>query len=496
MPVPPSRSDKRSEITGSGPACDACGLLADTTDMAVFLRSSLVLALAPALVTLLPAMAEAAQRGTPTFTRDVAPIFQAKCEACHRTDSIAPMSLVTFEESRPWARSIRKRVITRQMPPWHIDRTVGISKFKNDRSLTQDDIDTIVAWVDGGTPKGETADMPAARVWPDESSWSLAELFGGPPDLVVTSTPYTMPAEANDAWWKPVVPTGLTEDRWVRAIEIHPSSVAGRKITHHAIAQLEQVEDDPLAQHAGSGGVRPEPNPLTYAGVFMEWAIGKRGEIMRPNSGKLMKADSQIVWDIHYFAIGEEVTDHVELGVYFYPRDEEPERRQVLHRIYAGEVDIPPHAVSATEGFFPMLAAGRVESFQPHMHLRGKAIAMEAIFPNGRREVLSHVADFNFNWHNSYVYADDVAPLLPKGTLLKITAWHDNTVANRSNPDPNVWVGYGNRTVDEMAHAWVNVTYLDDEAYEREVAKREAAKARGGSSSSSSRPFGTISSRW
>jgi hypothetical protein len=121
-----------------------------------------------------------------------------------------------------------------------------------------------------------------------------------------------------------------------------------------------------------------------------------------------------------------------------------------------------------------MRKAGRVESFQPHMHLRGKAMSMEAILPTGQVHILSHVANFNFNWHNSYVYADDAAPLLPKGTILKITAWHDNTAANKANPDPNVWVGYGDRTVDEMAHAWVNVTYMDDEDYLGEVAARKA----------------------
>ena len=134
------------------------------------------------------------------------------------------------------------------------------------------------------------------------------------------------------------------------------------------------------------------------------------------------------------------------------------------------------NTVVATQGFFPLQRAARIESFQPHMHLRGKAMSMEAILPNGRRQVLSHVGDFNFNWHNSYVYGDDSAPLLPKGTLIKVTAWHDNTAANRSNPDPNVWVGYGDRTVDEMAHAWVNVTYFEDDDYQAEVAKREAAE--------------------
>ena len=434
-------------------------------------KSSRVVGLAFAVVAMLPWGAGAAGEGVPTFTKDVAPIFQAKCEACHRAGSIAPMSLVTFQESRPWARSIRERVITRQMPPWHIDQTVGISSFMNDRSLTEEEVDTIVAWVDGGSPMGDAADAPASRDWPDESKWNFAELFGGPPDLVVKSTPYTMPARANDAWWKPAVPTGLTEDRWVRAIEIRPGTVDGRRIIHHAIARLLQEEDDPVAQSIGLG----DGDPLRNTGLFMEWAVGKQGEVMRPNSGKLMKTGSQIAWDIHYSAAGDEVTDHVELGVYFYPKGEEPEHRQVLHLMRAGPVDIPPNSVVVSEGFFPMRAAGRLESFQPHMHLRGKAMAMEAIYPNGRRQILSHVGDFNFNWHNSYVYADDVAPLLPLGTMIKITAWHDNTSANRANPNPNVWVGHGDRTVDEMAHAWVNVTYFDDETYEQEVAKREAA---------------------
>ena len=430
-----------------------------------------VVSLTFALVVALSSAAGAAEEGVPTFTKDVAPIFQAKCEACHREGSIAPMSLVTFQESRPWARSIRERVVTRQMPPWHIDQTVGISAFKNDRSLTEEEVDTIVAWVNGGSPMGDTADMPASRAWPDESKWNFTELFGGPPDLVVKSIPYTMPARANDAWWKPAVPTGLTEDRWVRAIEIRPSTADGRRIVHHVIARLLQEEDDPLAQNIGIG----DGDPLLNTGLFMEWAVGKQGEVMRPNSGKLMKAGSQIAWDIHYSAAGDEVTDHVELGVYFYPKGEEPKHRQVLHLMRAGPVDIPPNTVVVSEGFFPMRAAGRVESFQPHMHLRGKAMAMEAIYPNGRRRILSHVGDFNFNWHNSYVYADDVAPLLPQGTMLKITAWHDNTTANRANPDPNVWVGHGDRTVDEMAHAWVNVTCFDDETYQHEVANRESS---------------------
>ena len=429
-----------------------------------------------AIVAMAPKTAHAAEEeAVPTFTKDVAPIFQAKCEACHRAGSIAPMSLVTYQESRPWARSIKDRVSTRQMPPWHIDPTVGITEFKNDRSLTDTEIDTVVRWVDGGAPRGNAEDMPAAVDWPDESKWYFAERFDGPPDLVIESTPYTVPAEAGNAWWKPRVPTGLTTERWARAIEARPGTVAGRRVTHHAIARIVQEEPDELIRQANQANDVGGVDRSQSAGTFMEWAVGKQGEIMRPGSGKLMMPDSEIQWDIHDAAAGEEITDNVLLGVYLYPEDSPPEHRQVLHLMGTGQMDIPPNSVSMTEGFFPLQRAGRVESFQPHMHLRGTAMSLEAILPSGRRQLLSHVGDFNFNWHNSYVYTDDAAPLLPKGTLMKVTAWYDNTAANRSNPDPNVWVGSGSRTADEMGHAWVNVTYFEDEEYE--VAKREAAQS-------------------
>jgi len=408
----------------------------------------------------------------PTFTKDIAPIFQEKCEACHRTDSIAPMPLTSYEEARPWARSIKARVADRQMPPWHIDKTVGIQAFKNDRSLSDDQIATIVKWIDQGAPKGDVKDLPAAKVWPSEQGWLLAKNFGQTePDLIVRATPYTQKAGANDTWWKPIVETGLTEPRWVRALEIRPGSVKGRKITHHAVERLIQDETDPLAMNA------TDPNGRNLGGTFMEWAVGKQGEIMRPNSGKLMLPGAKIGFDVHYSASNEDVTDAVELGIYFYPKGEEPKFRQVLHNMGATNssgVDIPPNTVKATQGFFVLKENARVESFQPHMHLRGKAMSMEAILPGGQVQMLSHVDDFNFNWHNSYVYADDAAPLLPKGTIIKVTAWHDNTAAKKSNPDPNVWVGHGDRTVDEMAHAWVNVTYLKDDDYQAELETRKA----------------------
>jgi hypothetical protein len=420
------------------------------------------LALAAALA--LPVRAVAAPPAAPTFARDIAPILQEKCEACHRPDSIAPMSLQTFEEVRPWARSIKARVADRQMPPWHIDKTVGIQKFKNDRSLSDDQIATIVKWVDTGAPKGDPKDMPPARQWPDGQGWNYAAQFGQKePDMIIRSEEFTMPAHAQDAWDKRQTPTGITEPKWVRALEIRPVTVKGRRITHHAIAYLQQSE--PGA--ATSFGL---PAPL------MEWAVGKQGEMMRPDTGKLLLPGSRITWDIHYSQAGEEITSSVELGLYFYPKGQEPKYRTSLQLVPAalGEMDVKPNQITVTQGNTVLRQAARIESFQAHMHLRGKAMMMEAILPTGQTQVLSYVNNFNFNWHNSYVYADDVAPLVPKGTVLKITAWHDNTSAMKSNPDPNQWVGWGDRTVDEMAHAWVNITYMSDEDLQAEIQKRRA----------------------
>jgi hypothetical protein len=448
--------------------------LTNCTSRRIMLGASLLCVSLTATLMALPAEPNT----TPTFTKDIAPVFQAKCEACHRPDSIAPMSLVTYEETRPYVRAIKDRVATRQMPPWHIDKTIGIQKFKNDRSLTDEQIDMIVRWVDGGAPKGDPKDMPAPVQWPSEQGWNFASMFGQTePDLVIRSTPYLQKKGAPDAWWKPSVPTGLTEARWVRAIEIRPGSVKGRKITHHAIARLQQNESLAPPEVRDPDGAGAAATAAGGGGTFMEWAVGKQGEIMRPNSGKLMLPGSRINWDIHYSNGNEDITDVVELGIYFYPKGQEPKYRQQLFLWGAGGIDIAPNEVKVTQGFHTMARAGRIESMQPHMHLRGKAMLLEAVTPDGRKQVLSYVNDFNFNWHNSYVYADDAAPLLPKGTIVIVTAWHDNTAAKKSNPDPTQWVGYGDRTVDEMAHAWINVTYMSDEDYAAEVAARKAATA-------------------
>ncbi|MEO8683095.1 MAG: cytochrome c, partial [Vicinamibacterales bacterium] len=296
---------------------------------------------------------------TVTYTKDVAPIFQNKCESCHRPDSIAPMSLTNFEEARPWARSIKDRVLTGNMPPWMIDKHVGIQHYKNDRSLNDKEIETIVAWVNGGAVKGDPKEMPPPVKWEAGNGWHYAKQFGGPPDIIIKSPNYTQKAVAQDAWYKPVVETGVTEPRWVRAIEIRPSTIKGRKITHHALAYLMQDEKE-------AGALLPA-DADSGAGLFMEWAVNKEGEIMRPNTGKLLLPGSKIRFDIHYSAGGEDVTDDVELGIYLYPKGQEPKFRTML-ALYSGvtggnqALDIQPNSINVGQNFHVMRKAGRVEN--------------------------------------------------------------------------------------------------------------------------------------
>lgn len=416
--------------------------------------------------------------GPVTFTKDIAPIFQEKCESCHRKDSMAPMSLVTYQEVRPWAKSIKERVASRQMPPWHLDKTVGIQEFQNDRSLNNAQILTIVRWVDAGSPMGDPKDMPAPKQFPDENTWQLAKVYGQP-DLIIKSDDYTMPAVSQDQWWRPTTDIPLTETRWVRAVEMRPGTRGGRKITHHAIGYLLQNEpktantpasDDPLTAIAGGG-------------ILMEWAVGKQYDVYRPNTGKLLLPGAKIWWDIHYHAVGEQITDHVELAVYLYPKGEVPKYRTYLTMFNAAStkagspLDIPPNTVAETDGFHVLKQAARLENFQPHMHLRGKAMLLEAILPDGTVQTVSYVNNFNFNWMNNYIYAEDAAPVFPKGTILHVTAWYDNTANNPNNPDPNQWVGFGDRTVDEMGHAWVNITNISDEDYKEWAAQHKPKRA-------------------
>ena len=398
----------------------------------------------------------AAPAGLVTFTKDVAPILQRSCQNCHRPGSIAPMSLLTYEDARPWVRSIRTRVEMRQMPPWHVDRTVGIRKFKDDPSLSDKEIATIVSWIDGGAPRGNAADMPEPRAFDDADRWHI-----GKPDLIVAMPKtFTVKPEAADWWGIFTADSGLTEDRYIKAVEAKPSPGA-RRVVHHSVESL--VYDD-----GSSGG-----------GTLVEYAVGKNGDIFPEGSGKLMKAGARVRFNQHYHAIGEPVTDRTEVGIVFYPKGVTP--KHVITTILSpnqDDLDIPAGADNVrSDAYFKMEKPSHLVGFMPHMHNRGKRQCLEAIYPDMRVEMLNCV-NYDFNWQIVYNYADDAAPLLPAGTIMHVISWHDNSAANKYNPDPRNWVGFGNRTTDDMSRHWLTFYTMTDEEFKAEVADRNAKKNR------------------
>jgi hypothetical protein len=356
------------------------------------------------------------------------------------------------------------------MPPYHYDTGVGIQELKHDARLSEDEIRTIAAWVDQGSPMGNPADLPPPREFAKAGVFRLAAEYGDP-DVIVRSTPYTVPANGQDLWWQPTVDVeGLPTDRCIRAIETKPS-VKGRAVAHHA----NSVWVTPAAP-GDSGAV----NGFMRGGRLSEYALGKLGEIVPSDACRLAPGGAKVQWDIHYYPAGEEViNDQVEIGIWLYPEDFKPETlySQTLtsYNLQGGDYDIPPHGKLMTQGFHSFDHPVRIDSFQPHGHLRLTSMSLEIFDPSaGRREMVSMVSRWNPGWHISHIYEDDVAPLMPAGAVMVITGWYDNSENNRFSPDPDQWVGTGNRTGDEMSHAWIAITHLDQAGYDRMVAERQA----------------------
>jgi len=401
-------------------------------------------------------------QGPVTFTKDVAPILQNHCQVCHRPNTFAPMSLQTYEEVRPWAKAIQSRVSAREMPPWYIDKNVGVRHFRNDASLSDEEIATIVKWVDGGAPRGNPSDMPSPRQFEDLDKWHIS-----PPDLVVElPKDLIVPAQAADQFVDIDVDPGLTEDRYLQAIETRPTK--GFRVVHHVVTSMKD----------GTDGDSDDVGPTQ--GTFLnEYALGKNGDIFTEGAGRLVKAGTKINFNIHLHSVGQEMPANVALGLRFYPKGYAPKHEELTQRIGStNDLDIPPNTDNVrTDTYTTLTKPARILSFQPHMHNRGKAQCMEAIYPGGRTETLSCVSRYQFAWHLVYLYNEDEQPLLPAGTTLHITSWHNNTASNRFNPDPDAQVTYGQRTIDEMAFAWVSYYNLTDEEFKQQVEARKAKQA-------------------
>jgi hypothetical protein len=387
-----------------------------------------------------------------TFTKDIAPILQRSCQTCHRPESMAPMSLLSYKEVRPWARSIKSKVAQREMPPWFIDKTVGVRDFKDDVSLSDQEIATIVSWVDAGAPEGNPANMPPPRKFLDDDQWHI-----GKPDLIISMpVSFTVKARGPDWWGNFETDSGLTEDRYIKAVETIPGPGGGHRVVHHAVASM--IGEDGFSE----------------GGLLNEYAVGKNGDIYPDGSGKLMKAGTRIRFNMHYHTVGTEITDQTRVGVVFYPKGYMPHHVVTSVAAESKDLDIPPGEENVrSEAYYRLTKPARLTAFQPHMHNRGKAQCIEAIYPDLRVEQLSCVNHYNFGWQIAYNYADDVAPLLPAGTIIHVTSWHDNSAKNPWNPDPKAWVGFGERTTEDMSRAWLSFYYMSEDEFRAEVAARK-----------------------
>jgi hypothetical protein len=394
-----------------------------------------------------------------TYTNEVAAIINDNCVVCHRAGGIGPMSFETYEQVRPWAPLIQMRVANREMPPYAYDHGIGIQDLQGDWRLSQDEIDTVVAWVNAGAQYGNRDIVVQPANLPDPEAWNFEGDFGQP-NLIIPSVAIDIPANGNDLWHKHLVPTGLTEDRCIKAVQVKPRGEA-KAVVHHANSNI--VID---------GGRQA---------MLTEYAMGKWGEIVPEGVCRTLPANSQVRWDIHMFpgglgamAPGSVIKDNVvEIGLWLYTEEESEQLKykQDLSLYRLGNQDdivIPPHGYYMTQGFHSFDHPVRLDSFQPHGHLRMNAASLEIFYPStGRTEQISQVSNWSATWHHSHLYDPDVAPLLPAGAVIVLKQWYDNTENNPNNPDPDMWVMGGSRTGDEMTHAWLAITHLDDEGYNK-----------------------------
>ena len=384
------------------------------------------------------------------------------------------MQFENYDQVRPWAPLISMKVANREMPPYAYDQHIGIQDLEGDWRLSQDEIDTVVAWVNQGSPMGDADIVVEQPSFPAPDDWTFASMFGQP-DKIVASSPYDIPANGNDLWSKEFVDPQMTSDRCIKAVQVKPRGDA-RAVVHHANSDV----------------YLPDANgELQQSGQLTEYAMGKWGEVMPEGVCRTLPAGAMVRWDIHMFpggvgatAEGGMIKDNVvEIGLWFHDEDfaeqagiyEQDLRLYGLREGYEnGNLIVPPHGYAMTQGFHSFDHPVRIDSFQPHGHLRMNAASLEVFDPKtGRTTPVSQISNWSATWHHSHIYDADAAPLLAPGQVLVIKQWYDNTASNPNNPDPDQWVYGGSRTGDEMSHAWIAVTHLDQEGYEKIVAERE-----------------------
>jgi hypothetical protein len=421
-----------------------------------------------------------AQTSTVTFTKDVLPILQKNCQSCHRPGEIAPMSFLTYESTRPYARAIKAAVLNKTMPPWFADPQHG--RFLNDRSLTSAEMETLVKWVDSGANAGKAADAPSPANWPE--GWQIK------PDVIVDAPEYTIPSDGTLEWGYVAIPSGFTQDTWVTSIEIRPGD---RQAVHHVVmfiapsspevphnvvfwdqkkrdlkgvASGQQFQANELISATGQTVNRDLIRGTAAGGVGGPIAAvyvpgGSPHDYRIHRAAKLIPANSNLVFQVHYTPVGRPVTERTRIG--FTLASQEPTRQfstrsvqpnwitdTAVFRIPAGDPNwsSPPVEVEVNADI-------ELVWMMPHMHSRGKAMTYRATFPDGRVETLLNVPRYDFEWQLGY---DVDRPIrLPKGTVIRVDATFDNSAGNRGNPDPTVHVFGGTQTWEEMLNPWFGI---------------------------------------
>ncbi len=415
------------------------------------LAALLVSAIAGVLFAQVSSPAYGPSDATPTFYRDVLPVLQRHCESCHRPGEIGPMPLVSYDQTRPFARAIAVAVSKREMPPWFADP--GIGHFSNDPSLTQAEIDALVSWVNDGAPAGNPADAPPPKSWPQ--GWMIPQ-----PDVVVQMPkPVALPAHGDVDYTYEIVPTGFTEDKWVQMSEIRPSSRAN---VHHAVVYVRPPGSNwlrlapvgvPFTGADMSDAQDREDTRFTTADILLVYAPGSSPDNWPAGMAKFVPKGSDLVFQMHYMARGQPTSDQTSVGIVFAKHP--PQKRVLTLQLTNDRFVIPPGVDDfrvEVHGSLPNDAL--LLSFFPHMHLRGKKFEYNILRKDGTVEPLLRV-HYNFYWQLSYRLAEPLP--LPAGTVLQAVAWYDNSKNNPHNPDPDAAVRWGDQTYDEMMVGFFDV---------------------------------------
>jgi len=390
-----------------------------------------------------------------TFSKDIAPILYKSCVGCHRPGEIAPMSLITYKEVRPWAKAIREKVATRQMPPWHPDPQFG--KWENDLRLSQKEVDAVVSWVDSGAAEGNPKDLPAMPKL--TSGWQIGE-----PDMIFQMpTEFTVPAEGAVPYQHFSVPTNFKEDRYVQALEARAGNLS---VVHHIVMYARDPADT-------TGRGRGQTKNFNIAdGILGALSPGQTPFIAKPGQAKLIKAGSTLVFQMHYTPNGKESKDRSIVGLIFAkgPVDKIVQSKAAFDTRFAIPANADNYEVKA---IFEFEEDSHIISMMPHMHVRGKDIIYRAVYPDGRSEILLSVPKYNFNWQVYYYPAKPLAA--PKGTRIEAVAHYDNSTKNPLNPEPGKVVRFGEQTWDEMMNAFFDYT-IDNQKLSGERASSGSQK--------------------